>query len=156
MLRSLLFCSVALCVCAAAADKYAGPKPEKADVPYLIQAGNLIQTEVAEATESHQKKNTIYTVPGASSPAKTPLAEPSFILLSKTVSPETLQLFQFQVVNGARQVVIGKHQAEPFHLSVRNLGQGLYQIDVADTLENGEYALSPTGSNTSFCFAVVP
>jgi len=157
MLRNVIFCCVGLCLFAVADEKYSGPRPDKPDIPYIVQAGNLIETEVAQATESHQKKDTIYTVAGASSSAKTPLAEPSFILLSKSVSPEALQLFRFQVVNGARQVIVGKHHTEgPFHLSVRNLGEGLYQIDVADTLENGEYALSPTGSNTSFCFAVVP
>jgi len=157
MVRHLLFCFIALSLALPAADQYSGPRPPKADVPYLLQAGNLIPTEVAEAKESHPKKNqSIFTVPGASSPAKTPLAAPIFILQSKDLSPQSLGLFRFQVSNGNRMVVLGKGQdEEPFHLSLHDLGGGLYQIDVGDSLENGEYSLSPTGSNKAFCFSVV-
>lgn len=141
-----------------AADQYTGPRPPKTDVPYLLQADKLIPTEVVEATESHPKKNqSVFTVPGASSTAKTPLAEPIFILQSKQVSPQSLLLYRFDVSKGNRQVVVGKGSDTegPFHLSVRDLGGGLYQIEVSDSLENGEYSLSPNGSNKAFCFSIV-
>ena len=35
-----------------AADKYTGPKPPKADVPYLLHADTLIETEAVEARET--------------------------------------------------------------------------------------------------------
>ena len=31
---------------AVAAEKYTGPRPPKADVPYLLHADNLIETEI--------------------------------------------------------------------------------------------------------------
>ena len=31
-----------------AAEKYSGPTPPKTDVPYLVHASNLIETEVAD------------------------------------------------------------------------------------------------------------
>ncbi len=40
------------------------------------------------------------------------------------------------------------------HLSLRRLGDGLYRIEANEFLPNGEYALSPEGSNTVFCFQV--
>ncbi len=158
MLRKLIAGSIALLCSVAAADQYTGPKPAKADIPYLLHAEMLVATETAEATESHPKKDeTVFSIPGASSPVKTPLAEPIFLLQSKQLSPETLELYKFEVSGGKRQVVTGKrhHNDETYHLSVKNLGEGLYRIEVSDVLEDGEYSLSPTGSNQAFCFAVV-
>ena len=37
--------------CAGWGQKYAGPRPPKADLPYLKHAGNLIPTEATEAKE---------------------------------------------------------------------------------------------------------
>src|SRR5438270_1140719 len=105
MLRTVAICFFAVCLCARADEKYDGPKPSKPDVPYLLQAGNLVETETAQATESHQKNDTIFNVRGAASPVKTPLAEPIFILQSAKLAPETLQLFKFDVSGGARQVI---------------------------------------------------
>ena len=36
---------------AALAQKYSGPAPEKEDLPYLVQADNLVPTEAATAQE---------------------------------------------------------------------------------------------------------
>ena len=158
MVRHLLLCSIALSLTLPAADQYTGPRPPKPDIPYLLQADNLIQTEVADATESHPKKDqSVFTVNGASSSTKTPLAEPIFLMQGKSLSPQNLELYRFNVANGNRQVVIGRRNNDegPIHLSVRDLGSGLYRIEVADSLDNGEYSLSPSGSNKAFCFAVV-
>jgi len=40
----------------------------------------------------------------------------------------------------------------PFHLTVTKVADGLFRIEVEEALENGEYSLSPTGSNVAFCF----
>ena len=48
------------------------PRPPKADVPYLIHAGSLVETEVGEATEEADEKETRYAVAGATSSARTP------------------------------------------------------------------------------------
>jgi hypothetical protein len=54
-----------------AADKYTGPVPPKPDLPYLLHASSLVETEVANATQG--KKSDQFTISGASSPARTPL-----------------------------------------------------------------------------------
>ena len=130
---------------------YTGPKPPKPDLLYLVHADNLLPTEAAEAK---QDKDT-YSVAGASSSAKTPLAEPIFLLQSDKLSPETLELYRFEVKSGKRELTINKRRgARPLHLSVTKLDRGLYRVEAAEPLENGEYGLSPSGSNRVFCFQI--
>ena len=66
----------------AIAQSYKGPRPAKADVVYLVHASNLIPTEVSEAREDSKKNTVTYSVSGTSSPAKTPLAEPIFLIMT--------------------------------------------------------------------------
>ena len=40
------------------AEKYTGPRPPKADVPYLLHADNLIETEIGKA-KSDERKDTV-------------------------------------------------------------------------------------------------
>src|SRR5262249_4958493 len=63
-----------LCLGVAVAQKYSGPRPTKTDVPYLLHADNLVETEVTEAKEEKRKDDLAYIVPGANSSARTPLA----------------------------------------------------------------------------------
>ena len=92
---------------AAWSQKYTGPRPPKADVPYLKHAENLIPTEASEAKEEKGKKDDItYAVAGAASPVKTPLASPIFLLLSEKLSPESLQLFRLESRNGRRELIV--------------------------------------------------
>jgi hypothetical protein len=62
------------------AEDYKGPHPPKPDLPYLLHAGDLVATEATNAAQENQKKSANYTIAGASSSSKTPLAEPIFIL----------------------------------------------------------------------------
>ncbi len=141
-----------------AADTYSGPRPPKPDVPYLLHADNLVETEAGEAKEQQKGKNeTVYTIPGASSPARTPLAEPIFLFESEKIKPEALQLYRLEVRGGNREVVTSrKKAARPLRLMVTRLDQGLYRLEVNEGmgLENGEYALTPSESNAVFCFEV--
>lgn len=150
--------AVALVSQLAAADKYTGPRPPKKDVLYLLQAEKLIETEVVVANQSNSKEGSVFSVSGAESPAKTPLAEPIFLLASDQISPDSLGLFRFDVHNGNREISIsgkhGKYSNKQFHLSVRKLEPGLYRIEAAEPLDNGEYSISPEGSNTAFCFSI--
>ncbi len=59
-------------------QKYTGPRPPKPDVLYLVHADNLIPTEVTEAKPETKKNEIMYSIPGTTSPARTPLAEPIF------------------------------------------------------------------------------
>jgi len=85
------------------------------------------------------------------------LAGPSFLIQADKVSPEKLQLYRFEVKNGHREVFFskkGKGSARPRRRNVNSLGGGLFKIDVAESLENGEYGLSPDGTDQVFCFQV--
>ncbi len=138
-------------------EQYSGPRPPKPDLPYLVHADNLIPTEAGEAREDKRGKNeSAYVIPGPTSPARTPLAEPIFLFESDKIKPESLQLFRLEVKDGNREVVVGsrKKNARPLRLTVKSLGGTLFRIEVNEGLglENGEYSLSPEGSNAVFCF----
>ncbi|MGH9559191.1 MAG: hypothetical protein ACRD30_08110, partial [Bryobacteraceae bacterium] len=121
---------------------------------YLVHADNLIPTETTGATAKSKKNETAYVVPGASSPARTPLAEPIFILQSENIKPQSLQLYRMEVKGGNREVMIGRHGEQPLRLTVTRLDANLYRLEADEELENGEYAVSPTGSDTVFCFQI--
>jgi hypothetical protein len=142
-------------VFAASAQKYDGLRPPKPDMPYLKHASNLVPTESGEAKEQKQKNETIYIVDGAASSAKTPLASPIFLFQSDKIDPEKLGLYKFDVKGGHREIVFNsKKPAKPIRIEISRLDKGLYRIDVGDSLEPGEYSLSPEGSNQVFCFQV--
>ncbi len=140
------------------ASKYSGPRPPKADVLYLLHADNLIETETVVAKEETRKDASVAIVAGASSPAKTPLAEPIFLLKSGQLQPSKLGAYKFEVKNGNREVVVShkkqKNVARPIHLQITKLDENLYRVEVDQPLENGEYTISPEGSNDSFNFQV--
>src|SRR5262245_56702548 len=147
----------AIFLCALSAQKYSGPRPAKLYVPYLVHADSLVETEVSEAKEEKRKEDLAYVVAGASSSAKTPLAAPAFVFQTEKIPAEKIQLYRFDVKNGRREVFFshkGKGSARPRRITVNPLGGNLFKIDVYDSLENGEYALTPEGSNQVFCFQV--
>jgi hypothetical protein len=155
----LVSCLLTSGVCGA--EKYTGPKPPKTDVPYLLQANKLIETETADASNQQSKAGDVYMVSGAASPAKTPLAEPIFLLDSDKLNPNSLELYRMDVKGGNREVVVPKggrfkrgSGPKQFRLNVTKVADHLYRIEASETLENGQYSLSPTDSNKAFCFEV--
>lgn len=158
-MRSLLCLIAAAASLVCAQEKYTGPRPPKPDVLYLVHASNLIPTEVVDAgkPESHHNELT-YTIAGASSPARTPLSEPIFIIQADKIQPQALELYRAEVKGGRREVSISQKRTrgspKPLRLQVTPLGGGLYRVEVDETIENGEYAISPNGSDTVFCFEV--
>ena len=141
----------------AAAQKYSGPRPPKPDIPYLIHADNLVETEASEAKEEKRKEDLAYIVAGTASSVKTPLAAPIFLFQAEKIASEKIQLYKFDVKNGHREVFFshkGKGSAQPRRIEVNSLGGGLYKLEVHESLENGEYGLTPEGSNQVFCFQV--
>jgi hypothetical protein len=155
---TLLIALFAISSLVQAAEKYTGPVPPKADVPYLLHANNLIETETGQAREESRKDSTLAIVPGPTSPAKTPLAEPIFIIKSDKIAPERLAAYKMDVKNGNREVTISTKKnrgaSKPIYLNVVRLSDGLYKVEVDQTLENGEYTLSPEGSNQVFAFTI--
>jgi len=140
------------------AQKYNGPRPPKPDVVYLVHADNLVPTEVAEAKQDSKKNETQFTVNGTSSSARTPLAEPIFIMESEKIQPSSLELYKFEVKGGHREVTMVQRRTRggprPLRVTVTRLEGKLYRLEADEELENGEYSLSPNGSNTVFCFEV--
>lgn len=141
----------------AAADKYTGPVPPKPDIPYLLHASTLVETEVADARQEG-KKNDTFVIAGASSPARTPLAEPIFIIDARNIQPETFELYRLDVKGGNREVSLSGNRrrggSHALHLAVKPLGGHLFRVEADEALDNGEYALSPSGDNHAYCFEI--
>jgi len=140
------------------AQKYDGPRPEKSDLPYIKHADNLVPTEASDAKEEKRKDDTLYIIEGASCSAKTPLASPTFLFQADKIQAEKLALYKLEVKNGRREILFSpkkRQNAVPIRIDVNRLSSdNLYKIEVNDTLSNGEYTLSPEGSNQVFCFQV--
>jgi hypothetical protein len=132
--------------------------PGKADVPYLLHAGSLVEMTGVQAGEEKKKNETTFFVPGTASTVRTPLAGPEFMLLSESLDPNVLRLYSFEVRNGRRQITFNekkrKQNPVPIIVSVFPVSKGLYKIRVDESLERGEYGLTPDDSNDVFCFAV--
>jgi hypothetical protein len=142
-----------------AAEKYSGPLPPKPDVLYLLQANRLTETETGQAREESRKNESAYTIAGASSPARTPLSEPIFIVDARQLAPERMELYKLEVRNGNREVSFSNKSrkgngSRPLHLMVTKLQDHLYRVEADEPLENGEYAITPSGDNRVFCFQI--
>jgi hypothetical protein len=147
-----------LIVSAAVAFAEDSETPPKADIPYLVHAGNLVETAQREATEERKKNTVTYVVPGTTSTARTPLAGPEFILLKEKLDPSALRLYAFEVRNGHREISFNekkqKQNPVPYILSVFPLSKGVFKVRVDGSLPRGEYGLTPDGTNDVFCFTV--
>jgi hypothetical protein len=142
---------------AASAQKYTGPLPPKSDVPYLKHADNLVATEVLDAKEEKGKKDDItYAIAGASSSARTPLASPILLMQVDKVAVAKLALYKLESRNGRREITFSpKKPPKAIRVDLTHLNSDkLYRLEVNESLEPGEYALSAEGSNQVFCFQV--
>ena len=152
-----IFCGLILAA-VVFAQKYSGPKPPKPDMVYLVHADNLIATDVSEAKQDTKKNEIMYTVSGVNASARTPLAEPIFLMESEKLQPTSLELYRFEVKNGHREVTMVQKRTRggprPLRLTVTRVEGKLYRIEADEQLENGQYGLSPNGSNSVFCFEV--
>jgi|HubBroStandDraft_6_1064221.scaffolds.fasta_scaffold522503_1 hypothetical protein len=155
MLRRIVWLSFAVAL-AASAQKYEGPVPPKPDLPYLKHADNLIPTEAVAAKEEKKKDDSTFIVDGASSSARTPLASPIFLMKSDKILPRNLQLFKLEVKSGHRELFYpAKKPPQAIRIVVTKLSpDGIWKIEVDESLEPGEYSLSPDGTNQAFCFHV--
>ena len=152
---------ISLCLGAVAllaAAKYDGPVPDKSDIPYLKHASKLIPLEMGMMKEEAGKKDeSVMAMQGATSPTRTPLAEPIFLFLYDRLDPMRLELYKIETKGGRREIKFkkkGPNGPRPFKIMVNPLGGKLYRIDVNETLENGQYCFSPSGDDRVFCFEV--
>jgi len=145
-------------VLTAADQKYSGPRPPKPDIPYLMHADNLIETEVTEAQEEDRNREVLNSIPGENSPVRTPLAEPIFLIDAQKIVPEKLEMYRFEVRRGRREITFPKKQSRdaprPIRVMITQIEGKLYRLEANQILENGEYALSPDGSTKVFAFQV--
>ena len=152
----IFFFAIAATLCAA--EKYTGPVPPKTDVLYLLQANRLTETETGQAREETKKNETTYIISGASSPARTPLSEPIFIIDARQVAPERMELYKLEPRNGNREISLSnksrKGGPRPLHLMVTKLNDHFYKVEADEPLEDGEYAITPSGENRVFCFQI--
>ena len=145
-------------MCLFAADKYTGPRPPKADIPYLVHADNLVETEIGKAKSDERKDTVVARDTGVASPVKTPLAEPIFLIKTdKLVGGQDCRLpfgsEERPTGSSGERKEIEEH-ARPIHLQITRLDDRLYRIEVDEPLENGEYSLSPDGSDETFSFQI--
>jgi hypothetical protein len=160
MIRRILPLLVAVVFAASAqktgsARKYNGPVPPKPDLPYLKHANNLVPTEAVDVKEDKKTDEITYIIPGATSSARTPLAAPIFLFQADKIAPDRLGLYRLESRNGRREIATSpKKPLEPIRIVVRHLSGNLYQIEVDDSIEAGEYALTPEGRDLAFCFQV--
>jgi hypothetical protein len=149
-------CALLLTIGILAQERYNGPPPPKKDLPYLVQAGNLVETELGMAEPHDEKAAVVYVIPGPNSTAKTTLASPSFIIDASQIPPESLQLYRMESKDGHRQISFPKQARapSPVPMIITRLGGSLFKLDPASDLQKGEYSLTPQGSNAVFCFAV--
>lgn len=142
---------------ALAQSKYTGPRPDKADVVYLRHVDKLIETETGQATQSEEKNKTVYRVSGASSSVRTPMAEPIMLFKSEKTNPDKLTMYRMTVEGGQRVLVFpskpGKDSPKPIYMIVTPLDRGLFKLEVNEFIDDGEYCLSPEGSNAVYCFS---
>lgn len=152
----LLACALLLTIGIPAQERYNGPPPPKKDLPYLLQAGNLVETELGMAEPHDEGAAVVYVIPGANSTAKTTLTSPSFIIDTSQIPPESLQLYRVESTGGHRQISFPKRgkPPSPVPMVITRLGGSLFKLDPANDLPKGEYSLTPQGSNAVFCFAV--
>jgi len=142
------------------ADTYSGPLPAKPDVPYLLHANKLVETERVEAKPLPVKELMVYTITGAASTARTPMAEPIFIIETNKINAGALELYKLEVKGGNRLISMPNSPKKknsgprPIRLSVQKVGEKMYRVEAAETLENGQYSLSPSGEDVAFCFEV--
>lgn len=152
---SIPILALSLALPAVASD---APTPPKKDVPYIVHVNNLVELEVAEAIPDESKKKEVrYYIPGASSSAKTPLGFPEFLFAPGDINPELLELYEFEVNNDRREILLRKGKkirSHPIFLRVMREADGVVRIRVQGSLRPGEYCLTPRGADTAFCFAV--
>ncbi len=155
----VLFTSCVLAM-AIRADAPTVPEPPKTDLPYLLMAQDLVPTDAIDAQQDVRnagKKNeeTTYWVAGEHATARTPLASPIFVLKEDSLAVERLSIYPFELRNGRREITFShKKLLKPFTLTLKKVKDALYRMEVNESMPAGEYALTPSGSNSVFCFAV--
>ncbi len=132
-----------------AQKKYAGPRPPKADVPFLQTLDKLTELESGMANQSEAKDSMVFTVDGAGSAVKSPMPEPIFLFQAEKLNPERLSLYKMTVANGKRTLTFptgkrAKNAPKPVYFLVTPLDGSLFKIEVNRIHRSGRVLLLAT------------
>ena len=155
-IRCLALCFAA--AFAATAQNYTGPLPPHPDLPYLKHAENPGAHRDAGGQRGKRQKGRDVTYVnrrrGLERQNTTGIADP--LLQTDKVVAAKLALYKLESRNGRREITFSpKKQPKAIRVELTRLnGDKLYRLEVDESLEPGEYALSAEGSNQVFCFQV--
>ena len=81
-----------------------------------------------------------------------------FLIDADKVVPDRLSCWKMEVKGGRRELTIpnktGRNGPRAFRMQVTLVSGNIYKMELTEPLENGEYVLSPDGSNEVFAFSV--
>lgn len=138
--------------------------PDIAGEPMLRGASGYIPLERVTATMSRNAGMigpplTTYRIPGARSPVRLRPEDPMVFVvrLDNGGSAGVFQLYRLESKKGYRQTQpVGGGLPPALPMKVTRVGPGIYEIAPGQALAPGEYAISPTNSNRSYCFGLEP
>jgi hypothetical protein len=140
--------------------------PDYIGAPFLRGANGYIPLEQETGTMARtgggmyggMGGGTVYRIRGARSPVRVRQGDRIVFVIRMRPGddpPRQFQLFRLESRMGYRQtqpVMGGMPQSLP--VMIRNIGGSLYEITPTHPLYPGEYAMSPAGSNESYCLGV--
>jgi hypothetical protein len=84
------------------------------------------------------------------------MSEPIFLFRTERLNPDKLSLYRMTVEGGQRVLSFpnkpGKDSPKAVYMMLTPLDRGLFKLEVNEFIDDGEYCLSPEGSNAVFCF----
>jgi hypothetical protein len=136
--------------------------PDYANAPFLRGASAFISLEREVAAASRGGGiyglggGTVYRVQGASSPVRVRQSDRIvFVVRLDSGDPRQFQLFRLESRMGSRQTPAAMGGAPPaLPVTIKKVGDSVYEITPSRPLAPGEYAVSPLNSNDSYCFGV--
>jgi len=137
--------------------------PDYIGAPFLRGASGYIPLEKAYATAARMGGvygmggGTVYRVQGAHSSVRVRQSDRIVFVvrLDAGDDPRQFQLYRLDSRMGYRQTQPVYGGAPPgLVLSIKKVGDSVYEMTPARPLYTGEYAISPANSNDSYCFGV--
>ncbi len=137
--------------------------PDYVGAPFLRGANGYIPLELengqmARTGGMYGGGGTVYRIRGAQSPVRVNQRDRIVFVIRVRPGdqpPRQYQLYRLEPRMGYRQTQPAMGGPPPaLPLTMRNVGPSLYEITPARQLYPGEYALSASGSNESYCFGV--
>jgi len=147
---------------AAPAAPYIDMGPDVAGAPFLRGASGYIPLEEEIGTMSRSggmygMGTTVYRIQGPRSPVRVRQGDRLVFVvrLNRGDDPRQFQLYRLESRMGYRQTQPAMGGTPPgLPVAINRIGDSVYEITPMRALYPGEYAVSPTNSNASYCFGV--